>query len=62
MMAVASKGSRGQQEFKMGKIIASLYASETVQLKQQILVTKREWRTSEMMYLNRREDGLTCTS
>lgn len=28
MMAVASKGSRGQQEFKMGKITASLYANE----------------------------------
>lgn len=28
MMGVASKGSGGQQEFKMGKTAASLYANE----------------------------------
>lgn len=28
MMAVASKGSGSQQEFKRGKIIASLYANK----------------------------------
>lgn len=35
---------------------------KTAQLKEKILVNKREWRTSEVMCLNRREDGLKCTS
>lgn len=62
MMAVASKGSGGQQEFKMEKQLQVCMLMKTVQLKQKILVNKREWRTSEVMYLNRREDGLKCTS
>lgn len=61
MMAVASKGSGGQQEFKMEKQLQVCMLMKTVQLKQKILVNKREWRTSEVMYLNRREDGLKCT-
>lgn len=41
MVAAASKETVGQQEFKMGKLSASLYASENDPVEEKILVNKR---------------------